>query len=402
MTKPFSKRISYLGTENAFSVIEKAKKFEERFLKPKGKHLIYLQIGEPSFNTPSNIKRATIKALKNNKTHYTPTLGIPELREAIAEKTSKYARVNYKKEDVVVTSGAKPIIFYMLNALIDKGDEVIIPNPAFPIYGSVTKYLGGKVVPLQLKEKNNFCLDIGELKKKITKKTKMIILNSPQNPTGAVFKEELIRKVAQIAKQNDLWVLSDEVYNEIIHKGKHFSIASVPGMSERTVILNGCSKTYAMTGYRIGWGVAKNKDMVAILERFACNDISCANSLAQYAALEALIGPQKEVKKMVREYRKRRDLLVKLVNEIPGVRCHSPEGAFYLMVNVRKIIANLKITAEELCDKIMKEANVLILPGTVFGNLGEDFVRFSYVSSEKDIKAGVAQIKKYITSVYKD
>ncbi len=400
--KQFSKRIPNLGTENAFSVIEKAKKFEREVLKPKGKNLIYLQIGEPSFDTPKNINQATIEAVKNNKTHYTPTLGIPELREAVAKKISSYTKINYKKEDVIITAGAKPIIFYMLNALVDEGDEIIIPNPAFPIYGSVTEYLGGKVVPLELKEENNFCLDIKELKKKITKKTKLIILNSPQNPTGAVFDEKLIREVAKIAKQNDLWVLSDEIYNEIIHKGKHFSIASIPGMSERTVILNGTSKTYAMTGYRIGWGVTKNKEMLATLERLACNDTSCANSLAQYAALEAVVGPQKEVVRMTNEYKKRRDLLVKLINDIPGVKCHSPEGAFYLMVNVRKIIDKLNITAEELCDRIMKKANVLILPGTVFGDFGEDFVRFSYVSSEENIKNGVAQIKKYISSIYRD
>ena len=360
--KQFSKRIPNLGTENAFSVIEKAKKFEREVLKPKGKNLIYLQIGEPSFDTPKNINQATIEAVKNNKTHYTPTLGIPELREAVAKKISSYTKINYKKEDVIITAGAKPIIFYMLNALVDEGDEIIIPNPAFPIYGSVTEYLGGKVVPLELKEENNFCLDIKELKKKITKKTKLIILNSPQNPTGAVFDEKLIREVAKIAKQNDLWVLSDEIYNEIIHKGKHFSIASIPGMSERTVILNGTSKTYAMTGYRIGWGVTKNKEMLATLERLACNDTSCANSLAQYAALEAVVGPQKEVVRMTNEYKKRRDLLVKLINDIPGVKCHSPEGAFYLMVNVRKIIDKLNITAEELCDRIMKKSECFNSP----------------------------------------
>ncbi len=399
--KKFSKRIPRLGTENAFSVIEKAKKFELEVLKPKGKSLIYLQIGEPSFDAPSNVKRATIEAVKNNKTHYTATLGIPELRVAVAKSTSKYTGINYVKEDVIITSGAKPIIFYMLNALIDPGDEVIIPNPGYPIYASMTEYLGGKVIPIELKEKNNFCLDIGELKKKITSKTKLLILNSPQNPTGAVFDEQLIRKIAEVAKKNDLWVLSDEIYNEIIHKGKHFSIASVPGMTERTIILNGCSKTYAMTGYRIGWGITKNKEMMATLEKLACNDTSCPNSMAQYAAIEAVLGPQKEIKAMIKEYKKRRDLLVKLVNEIPGMKCHSPEGAFYLMVNVRNIIDKLGITVEEFCDKIMKEANVLILPGTVFGHFGESFVRFSYVSSEENIKKGVTQMKTYISSIYK-
>ena len=399
--KTFSKRIAHLGTENAFSVIEKAKKFEEEVLKPKGKHLIYLQIGEPSFDAPSNVKRATIEAVNNNKTHYTATLGIPELRDAVAKSTSKYTGVSYTRKDVIITSGAKPVIFYMLNALIDKGDEVIIPNPGYPIYGSATEYLGGIVVPIELKGEDNFRLNINELKKKITPKTKVLILNSPQNPTGAVFDEELIREVAKVAIKNDLWVLSDEIYNEIIHKGKHFSIASVPGMSERTVILNGCSKTYAMTGYRIGWAVTKNKEMMEVLERLACNDTSCANTMAQYAAIEAVAGPQKEIKAMIKEYKKRRDLLLKLVNSIDGLSCHTPEGAFYLMVNVNKILKKLNITAEELCDRIMKEANVLILPGTVFGHYGENFVRFSYVSSLENIKTGVAQIKKFIDSVYK-
>ena len=399
--KIFSKRIAHLGTENAFSVIEKAKKFEEEVLKPKGKHLIYLQIGEPSFDAPSNVKRATIEAVKNNKTHYTATLGIPELRDAVAKSTSKYTGVNYTKKDVIVTSGAKPVIFYMLNALIDKGDEVIIPNPGYPIYGSATEYLGGVVVPIELKGEDNFRLNINELKKKITPKTKVLILNSPQNPTGAVFDEELIREVAKVAIKNDLWVLSDEIYNEIIHKGKHFSIASVPGMSERTVILNGCSKTYAMTGYRIGWAITKNKEMMEVLEKLACNDTSCANSMAQYAAIEAVAGPQKEIKAMIKEYKKRRDLLLKLVNGVDGFSCHTPEGAFYLMVNVSKILKKLNITAEELCDRIMKEANVLILPGTVFGHYGENFVRFSYVSSLDNIKQGMKQIENFVESVMK-
>ncbi len=399
--KSFSKRIPHLGTENAFSVIGKAKEFEENILKPQGKKLIYLQIGEPSFDTPENINQAAIAAIKNNKTHYSPTPGIPELREAVAQSVSSYTKINYKKEDVVVTAGAKPIIFYLINALIDEGDEVIIPNPAFPIYGSVTEYLGGVVIPLQLKEENNFNLDLTELKNSITPKTKLIILNSPQNPTGAVFDEKIIREIAKVAIENDLWVLSDEIYNEIIHEGHHFSIASVDGMSERTVILNGVSKTFAMTGYRIGWGVTKNKEMTNTLERLACNDTSCPNSIAQYAALEAVTGGDATVKKMVSEYKTRRDLLLKLVAEIPGMKCHTPLGAFYLMVNVREIIDKLGITVETFCDNIMKEANVLILPGTVFGHYGEDFIRFSYVSSEENITEGMAQIKSYLASILK-
>lgn len=397
--KPFSKRIPRLGTENAFSVIGKAKKFEEEVLKPQGKNLIYLQIGEPGFDTPTNINEAAIKAIKDNQTHYTPTPGLPALRKIVAESTSKYTGVDYKLEDVIVVSGGKPIMFYMINALIDDGDEVIIPNPAYPIYGSVTEYLGGKVVPIQLKQENDFNFTAEELESKITPKTKLIILNSPQNPTGGVFTKELIEKIADIAKKNDLWVLSDEIYNEMVHEGEHHSIASVPGMPERTVVLNGCSKTYAMTGYRIGWGVTKNPEMAAYLERLACNDTSCVNTISQYAAMEAVAGPQDEVRKMLDEYKARRDLMVGLVNEIPGMKCHSPKGAFYLMVNVRELLDKLGITAAELCDRIMKEAHVLILPGTVFGLFGDDFVRFSYVSTREMITEGLGRIKQYITSL---
>lgn len=393
--KPFSHRMPRLGTENAFSIVGKAKKFEEEVLKPQGKHLIYLQIGEPGFDTPDSINQAAIRAIKDNQTHYTPTPGISKLREAIARKTSEETGISYLSEDVVVTSGAKPIIFYTINALIDEGDEVIIPSPAYPIYGSVTEYLGGKVVPLQLKEEDDFNLDIEELKKNITPKTKLIVINSPQNPTGGIFEEKIIRKVAEMAKKHDLWILSDEIYNEIVHDGKHFSITSVEGMSERTVLLNGCSKTYAMTGYRIGWGVTKNREMAQALEKLACNDTSCPSAVAQYAALEAITGAQEPVKMMLKEYKKRRNLIVKLINEISGMKCHSPKGAFYLMVNVRKLTNRIGVTTEELCERIMKEANVLVLPGSVFGHFGNDFIRFSYVSTEEDIIEGLARIKKF-------
>jgi len=397
--KPFSKRIPRLGTENAFSVIGKAKKFEEEVLKPQGKNLVYLQIGEPGFDTPANINEAAIKAIRENQTHYTPTPGLPALRKIVAESTSKYTGVDYRTEDVVVVSGGKPIMFYMINALIDEGDEVIVPNPSYPIYGSVTEYLGGKVVPIQLKQENDFNFKAEELEALITPKTKLIIINSPQNPTGGVYTKELLEKIADIAKKNDLWVLSDEIYNEMVHEGEHFSITSVPGMPERTVILNGCSKTYAMTGYRIGWGVTKNPEMAAYLERLACNDTSCVNTSAQFAAMEAVAGPQDEVKKMLAEYKARRDLMVGLVNDIPGMKCHSPKGAFYLMVNVRQILDKLNISSAELCDRIMKEAHVLILPGTVFGLFGDDFVRFSYVSTREMIVKGLGRIKQFIMSL---
>lgn len=398
--KSFSKRMPNLGTENAFSVIGKAKKFEAEVLKPQGKSLIYLQIGEPGFDTPKNINDAAIAAVNDNQTHYTPTTGIPALREAVAIISSEYSAVPYEASDVIVVPGGKPVMFYMLNALIDEGDEVIVPNPSYPIYGSVTQYLGGKMVPIQLKEENGFNFSADELRSLITPKTKMIIINSPQNPTGGVYTKELIEEIAQIAIENDLWVLSDEIYDRMVHEGEHVSITSVPGMQERTVVLNGCSKTYAMTGYRIGWAVTKNKEMAEYIEKLACNDVSCTNTIAQYAALEAINGPQDQVDYMLEEYKKRRDLMVSIVNEIPGMRCHSPKGAFYLMVNVRELLDKFSITAEELADRIMKEAHVLILPGTVFGLFGDDFVRFSYVSTEDDIKEGLSRIKTFIESIY--
>lgn len=387
-----------LGTENAFSVITKAKKFE----KESGIQLVYLQIGEPGFDTPKNINDAAIKAIQNNETHYTPTPGIMPLREAAAKYHSQYSAEPYEAEDVVVVSGGKPTMFYMINALIDPDDEVIVPNPCYPIYESVTEYLGGKVVPIQLKEEKGFNFTAEELEEKITEKTKLLIINSPQNPTGGVVPEELMRKIAELAVKHDLWVLSDEIYDQMVHEGEHVSITKFEGMPERTVVLNGCSKTYAMTGYRVGWGVTKNAEMAGYLEKLACNDTSCVNSSAQFAALEALAGAETPaaVKHMLEEYKKRRDLMVDLVNDVPGMSCHSPKGAFYLMANVRKILDKLEITADELCDRIMREAHVLILPGTVFGKFGDDFVRFSYVSTEENIRDGLSKIKEYIEKVY--
>ena len=385
-----------LGTENAFAVITKAKQFE----KESGVKLVYLQIGEPGFDTPENIKNATIAAVKDNQTHYTPTPGLPVLREAIAAETSKNACVEYEAKDVIVVSGGKPVMFYMMNALLDPGDEVIVPNPSYPIYGSVTEYLGATVVPIALRQENDFNFTIEELEAKITPNTKLIMVNSPQNPTGGVYTRELLAGIAELAKKHDLWVLSDEIYDRMVHEGEHVSITNFEGMPERTVILNGCSKTFAMTGYRIGWAVTKNAEMAAYIEQLACNDTSCVNTMTQYAALEALTGPQEQVEYMLQEYKNRRDLMVGLVNEIPGMNCHSPKGAFYLMVNVRELLDKFSITSAELCDRIMREAHVLILPGTVFGHFGEDLVRFSYVSSEEDIRDGLAKIKSYIESVY--
>lgn len=398
--KTFSKRIPRLGTENAFSVISKAQKFEREELAPKGEKLIYLQIGAPSFNTPENIKQAGIKAIQENQSHYTPSPGIPKFRQIIAEKTAAETGVPYGAEDVVVMPGAKPVMFHMINALIDPGDEVIIPNPGFPIYESVVNYLGGTSVPLPLLEEKDFNFSLSDLEKLITPKTKMIIINSPQNPTGGVLTEETLKGMAELAVKHDLWVLSDEIYNRILYDGQHISITKFPGMPERTVILNGCSKTYAMTGWRLGWAVTKNAQMAQYLEQLIINDVSCTAAMVQHAGMEALTGPQDAVETMKKEYQKRRDLIVSLVNQIPGMSCRTPKGAFYLFANVAPILAKLGIKAYELADRIMREAHVLILGGTAFGAFGEGYIRFSYVSSEADITEGLRRMKEYLAKVY--
>lgn len=399
--KPFSKRMSRLGTENAFSVVSKAKKFEREELAPKGEKLVYLQIGEPAFDTPANIKEAGIKAIQANQTHYAPSPGIMELRQAIADTASKNACEKYGWEDVIVTPGGKPIMFYMINALIDPGDEVIIPNPGYPIYESVVNYLGGTVVPLPLLEEKDFNFTLEDLKKLITPKTKMIVINTPQNPTGGVLTKEVLEGMAKLAVENDLWVLSDEIYNHIIYEGEHISITKFPGMPQRTIMLNGCSKAYAMTGWRLGWGVTKNKEMVAAMEQLLINDISCTPTMVQAAGVEALRGPQNAVSEMKKEYQKRRDLLVSLVNDVPGMSCKSPKGAFYLFANVKPILAKLGINSSKFADRVMREAKMVILPGTAFGAYGEGYIRFSYVSSEADIKEGMKRLKDFIVKVYK-
>ena len=390
----------YLGTENAFSVISKAKKFERDELEPKGQKLVYLQIGEPAFDTPDNIKQAAIKAILENQTHYTPSPGIPKFRQIIADVTSKLSCEKYEMEDVVVMPAAKSVMFHMINALIDPGDEVIVPNPGFPIYESVVNYLGGKSVPLPLTEERDFNFSVDDLKKLITPKTKLIIINSPQNPTGGVLTRETLEGMAKLAIEHDLWVLSDEIYDKIIYEGEHISITSFPGMPERTVILNGCSKAYAMTGWRLGWAVTKNRQMAQFLEQLIINDVSCTAAMVQFAGMEALTGPQDPVGMMKNEYQKRRDLLVSLVNDIPGMTCKSPKGAFYLFVNVKPILAQLKINSSEFADKVLREGHVVILPGTAFGVYGEGYIRFSYVSSEPDIREGLKRLKDYVTKIY--
>lgn len=396
--KKFTERLSRIGTEDAFSVMAMARKFEQEELEPQGKKLIRLQIGEPAFDTPENIREAGIRAIKSNMTHYTPPPGLPEVRKAIAEYSQKMTGTPYVMDDVVVHAGAKPCIFLTLNAVIDPGDEVLIFDPAWPIYASVTNYLGGKPVFIGLKEELGFQPDINEVREAITDKTVMMVINTPSNPTGGVFSEETLGTLAKIANEHDLWVISDEIYDNIVFDGKHVSITNMEGMADRTILLNGASKTFAMTGWRMGWSVTKNKQMKAAIEQLQINDTSCPAAINQLAVLEAVSSPQsfKEVEKMRLEYLKRRDFIVRLVNEIPYFSAAAPKGTFYLFANVKALCEKLGgIPVKELADKIMREANVLLLHGSGFGPHGEGFIRFSFVSSEEDIQEGCRRIKEW-------
>ncbi len=384
-----AKRMSRLGTETAFVVLAKAKKLEAQ-----GKEIIHLEIGEPDFDTPRNIIDAAIDALRDGWTHYGPSAGLPELREAVADEVTRTRGVKVDPADIVITPGGKPVMFFTMLALIDSDDEVIYPNPGFPIYESVINFIGAKPVPIRLREENQFRLDVDELASLVTPKTKMIVVNSPQNPTGSVLTEEDLRAIADIAIKNDIIVLSDEIYSRTIYDGQHRSMYSFDGMPERMIILDGYSKTYAMTGWRLGYGVmpAPLAEQVAKLQT-NCN--SCTASFSQIAGISALTGPQTEVETMNREFRKRRDIVVAGLNEIKNVHCQVPDGAFYVFPNVSR--AGLK--SEELADRILNEAGVAVLSGTSFGSFGEGFIRISYANSIENINKALQRMRDFFDQI---
>ncbi|MEM2249775.1 MAG: pyridoxal phosphate-dependent aminotransferase [Candidatus Bathyarchaeia archaeon] len=387
MVSIFAKRMASLGTETAFEVLARAKALERQ-----GKEIIHLEIGEPDFDTPQNIKEAAVKALYAGYTHYVPAAGIPELREAIAEYISKTRKIPVDPEEVVVTPGAKPIMFFAILACVERGDEVLYPNPGFPIYESMINFVGAKPVPIPLKEENDFRLDHEYVKAKITKKTKMIILNSPENPTGGVLTKEDLKVIADcIAKRDDVIVLSDEIYSRIIYEGTHESIASLPGMKEKTIILDGFSKTYAMTGWRLGYGVMR-KDLAEKITQLMINSNSCTCAFVQMAGVEALKGPQDSVDKMVAEFKKRREIIVSGLNNIKGITCKKPKGAFYVFPNIKEVGK----TAKEFSDYLLNEAGVAVLPGTSFGKYGEGYLRISFANSIENIKKALDRISKAI------
>jgi aspartate/methionine/tyrosine aminotransferase len=382
MREMIAKRMSRIGTETAFEVLAQAKALERQ-----GKEIVHLQIGEPDFDTPENIKEAGIKAIRENKTHYGPSAGLLEARECLAQYISKTRNIPVDPEEVVITPGGKPILFFSILACIDEGDEVLYPNPAYPIYESMINFVGAKAVPIPIKEENGFVFDIKDLEERITKKTKMLVLNSPANPTSGVISKEDLEKIANIVVTNDLLVLSDEIYSRIIYEGEHSSIASFPGMKERTIILEGHSKTYAMTGWRLGYGVM-NREIAERVTKLMTNSNSCTATFTQIAGIEAINGPQDAVDKMVAEFKKRRDVIVEGLNKIPKISCRKPLGAFYVFPNITETGKK----SQELADYLLNEAGVAVLSGTSFGEYGEGYIRLSYATSIENIEKGLEKI----------
>ncbi len=385
----FSKLVQRAGTETAFAVLAKARELERQ-----GKSIIHFEIGEPDFNTPENVKQAGIKAIQENFTHYSPAQGILELREAVAEYIRKTRGIDVSPEEVVITPGGKDVILFTASAILDEGDEAIYPNPGYPIYESAIKISGATPVPMPLLEKNGFAFDRKEFEKLITPKTKLIIINSPGNPTGGILSTEDLEFIADIAKKNDIVVMSDEIYSRIIYEGEFHSIASIPGMKERTVILDGFSKTYAMTGWRLGYAVA-NKELAKQFVKLATNSFSCVTTFVQMAGVEALRGPQDAVEEMRKKYEERRNLIINGLNEVPGFSVLMPKGAFYAFVN----ITGTGKTSKEISDYLLNEAGVATLPGTSFGKYGEGYIRFSYATSLDNIKEGLKRVKEAISKL---
>jgi len=379
-----------LGTETAFEVLAKAKALEKE-----GRDIVHLEIGEPDFDTPSNIKEAAVKAMKAGYTHYVPAAGIPELRNAIAEYLSKSRDIKVDPDEIVVTPGAKPIIFFSILACVEPGDEVMYPNPGFPIYESMINFVGAKPVPMPLKEENDFRIDNEDTAKKITKKTKMIILNSPENPTGGVLSKDNLEAVTdRIKGRDDVFVLSDEVYSQMPYEGRHMSIASFLTMKDKTILLDGFSKTYAMTGWRLGYA-AMRKDLAQKVTQLMINSNSCTCAFTQMAGVEALRGPQTESKKMVEEFRRRREVIVSGLNSIKGVTCKKPQGAFYVFPNVK----SFGMESKKLADIILQKAGVAVLSGTAFGAYGEGYLRLSFANSVENIQKAIKRISDVVRTL---
>ncbi len=383
----FADRMDRLGTESAFEVLAKAKGLEAQ-----GKDIVHLEIGQPDFITPANICEAAFKAMKDGHTGYGPSAGLLEFREVIAEHISGTRGIEIHPDEVTVTPGAKPIIFFTILALVNEGDEVIYPNPGFPIYESVIDFIDAKAVPLPLREEVDFRFRIEDLQASISDRTKLVIINSPQNPTGGTLAKSDLEAIAELAIKHNFYVLTDEVYSRILYEGIHDSLISLPGMKERTILLEGHSKTYAMTGWRLGYGVAPT-ELADKITQLTINSNSCTATFTQFAGIEALKGPQDFVHEMVTEFRARRDAIVDGLNAIEGVSCIKPLGAFYVFPNV----SQLPLSCQDLSDYLLEDAGVAVLPGTAFGKYGDGYLRLSYANSLENIQEALARMDSAIS-----
>jgi aspartate/methionine/tyrosine aminotransferase len=376
-----------IGTETAFEATARA-----RALEAQGRSIVYLQIGEPDFDTPANVREAAKRALDAGATHYAPFAGIPELRAAIADDAEARKGFPVDPAQVFVTVGGKGVMVYAILGLIDPGDEVIVPDPGYPIYESLTRFIGATPVPIPIRQAHEFRLDVDELASLITPRTRMVVINSPANPTGGVLTRDDIARIAELALRHDLVVLADEIYGRILYDGaEHVSIARLPGMAERTIVLDGFSKTFAMTGWRLGYAIVP-RPLVQPFGTLIINTISCAPTFAQVGAVEALRGPQDAVEAMVVEFRARRDLVVDGLNAIPGISCLRPQGAFYVFPD----ISATGLPGADLADRLLHETGVCVLAGTAFGGFGGDHIRISYANSRENLAEALGRIRTVV------
>jgi aspartate aminotransferase len=384
----FAERMQRLGTEGAFEVLARARRLEAA-----GRHVVHLEIGEPDFATPDNITEAAISAMHAGYTHYTPAGGIMEARQAVARFVSSRLRVDADPTEVVLTPGSKNVLLFVLLACVEPGEEVIYPDPGYPIYSSLVNFIGARPVPVRLREDRGFRMDLDELESLVTSRTRLLILNSPQNPTGGVLTAEDVAFVARLAVERDLLVVSDEIYSQIVYGHEHVSILSQPDMKPRTVLMDGMSKAYAMCGWRLGYGVAP-RELASRMEALMINSSSCAAAFAQMAVIEAFDSPESDaaVRRMVSQFRARRDLVVDGLNAMPGVRCQVPQGAFYAFPNVE----GTGLDERRLADDLLEEAGVALLPGSAFGPAGEGFLRLAYTQSEADLRVGLERMGNYL------
>lgn len=383
----YAKRTHHLVSEGAYQVLAKAQELEAQ-----GRNVIHLEIGQPDFETFPNISQAGIQAIQDGYTRYTPPAGMKSLREVISREAGKQRSMEITPDQVIVSPGAKPNLFFPTMALVEKGDEVIYPNPGFPTYEAMIRIAGGIPVPVPLLENNQFSFDLKAFDKLLSDRTKLIILNSPSNPTGGIIPKDDLEHIAQAAVDNNYWVLSDEIYTRILYdQKKAYSIAALPGMAERTIIMDGFSKTYAMTGWRLGFGIMP-PGLAEKVELLLTHSVGSTAQFTQFAGIEALSGPQDQVDQVVAEYRKRRDLIVAGLNQMPGVSCQNPQGAFYVFPNVK----SLEGTSQEIADWILEEAGVALLPGTAFGKFGEGYLRLSYANSLPNIQLALDRIRELL------